>query len=128
MAKSKNHTNHNQNKKAHKNGIKIIKRHSRVPSLTGMSQKFLAMRRTNVKRNNNLNRDRKRGVESARYDVMRKTFTVAHEKITKLTAARQSAMNAKRTKFADDRKAQLQKLTASGALKIAAVENAVAFE
>lgn len=27
MAKSKNHTNHNQNKKAHRNGIKKILRH-----------------------------------------------------------------------------------------------------
>lgn len=25
MAKSKNHTNHNQNKKAHRNGIKKVK-------------------------------------------------------------------------------------------------------
>ena len=27
MAKSKNHTNHNQNKKAHRNGIKKLLRH-----------------------------------------------------------------------------------------------------
>jgi len=39
MSKSKNHTNHNQNKKAHKNGIK--KPHSyRYPSMKGVDAKF----------------------------------------------------------------------------------------
>ncbi|KZV64613.1 hypothetical protein PENSPDRAFT_757147 [Peniophora sp. CONT] len=39
MAKSKNHTNHNQNKKAHRNGIK--KPHtSRTRSLKGVDAKF----------------------------------------------------------------------------------------
>nr|AAL68360.1 RH58777p [Drosophila melanogaster] len=40
MAKSKNHTNHNQNKKAHRNGIKrpLRKRHE---STLGMDVKFL---------------------------------------------------------------------------------------
>ena len=40
MAKSKNHTNHNQNKKAHKNGIKKPKR-QRYASLEGVNPKFL---------------------------------------------------------------------------------------
>jgi large subunit ribosomal protein L29e len=40
MAKSKNHTNHNQNKKAHRNGIKKVKSH-RYPSLKGVDAKFL---------------------------------------------------------------------------------------
>ncbi|KAL1404320.1 hypothetical protein pipiens_005398 [Culex pipiens pipiens] len=40
MAKSKNHTNHNQNQKAHKNGIKKPKR-QRNESTRGMCQKFL---------------------------------------------------------------------------------------
>lgn len=35
MAKSKNHTNHNQNKKNHRNGIKKPKSH-RYPSLRGV--------------------------------------------------------------------------------------------
>jgi large subunit ribosomal protein L29e len=39
MAKSKNHTNHNQNKKAHKNGIKKPAR-QRYSSLTGMDPKY----------------------------------------------------------------------------------------
>jgi len=39
MAKSKNHTNHNQNKKAHRNGIK--RPHAnRTRSLKGVDAKF----------------------------------------------------------------------------------------
>ncbi|KAJ1965696.1 60S ribosomal protein L29 [Dipsacomyces acuminosporus] len=44
MAKSKNHTNHNQNKKAHRNGIKKPKTH-RYPSLKGVDPKFLRNQR-----------------------------------------------------------------------------------
>jgi large subunit ribosomal protein L29e len=40
MSKSKNHTNHNQNKKAHRNGIKKVKSH-RYPSTKGVCPKFL---------------------------------------------------------------------------------------
>lgn len=39
MSKSKNHTNHNQTKKAHRNGIKKPKTH-RYPSLKGTDPKF----------------------------------------------------------------------------------------
>ncbi|GMM52321.1 ribosomal 60S subunit protein L29 [Starmerella bacillaris] len=39
MSKSKNHTNHNQNKKAHKNGIKKPKSF-RYPSMRGVDAKF----------------------------------------------------------------------------------------
>ncbi|GJJ07426.1 60S ribosomal protein L29 [Clathrus columnatus] len=39
MAKSKNHTNHNQNKKAHRNGIKKPKV-QRTRSMKGMDAKF----------------------------------------------------------------------------------------
>ncbi|ORZ32206.1 ribosomal L29e protein family-domain-containing protein [Catenaria anguillulae PL171] len=39
MAKSKNHTNHNQNKKAHRNGIKKVATH-RVRSMKGVDPKF----------------------------------------------------------------------------------------
>ena len=35
MAKSKNHTNHNQNKKAHRNGIKKVKT-GRFASMKGV--------------------------------------------------------------------------------------------
>ncbi|KAI9508649.1 ribosomal L29e protein family-domain-containing protein [Russula earlei] len=40
MAKSKNHTNHNQSKKAHRNGIKKPKSAGRTRSLKGVEQKF----------------------------------------------------------------------------------------
>ncbi|CCF72895.1 large subunit ribosomal protein L29e [Babesia microti strain RI] len=44
MAKSKNHTNHNQNHKAHKNGIKKIKITKKI-STKGMCPKFLRNQR-----------------------------------------------------------------------------------
>ena len=44
MAKSKNHTNHNQNKKAHKNGIHKVKK-QRYTSLKGVDPKFLRNRK-----------------------------------------------------------------------------------
>ncbi|EEQ99813.1 60S ribosomal protein L29, putative [Perkinsus marinus ATCC 50983] len=40
MAKSKNHTNHNQNKKAHRNGIKKAPTYKKM-STRGMCPKFL---------------------------------------------------------------------------------------
>ncbi|GAB6020218.1 60S ribosomal protein L29 [Chamberlinius hualienensis] len=40
MAKSKNHTNHNQNSKAHRNGIKKPRTY-RKPSTLGVDPKFL---------------------------------------------------------------------------------------
>ena len=40
MAKSKNHTAHNQSNKAHRNGIKRPKKH-RYISTKGMDKKFL---------------------------------------------------------------------------------------
>ena len=48
MAKSKNHTNHNQNRKAHRNGIKKPKR-ERYMSLKGVDPKFLRNRRRAIK-------------------------------------------------------------------------------
>lgn len=51
MAKSKNHTNHNQNKKNHRNGIKRPKG-QRYPSLRGVDQKFLRNQRYAKKANN----------------------------------------------------------------------------
>lgn len=48
MAKSKNHTNHNQNKKAHKNGIKKPRR-QRYASLKGVDPKYLRNRRRAIK-------------------------------------------------------------------------------
>ncbi|KRZ33203.1 60S ribosomal protein L29, partial [Trichinella pseudospiralis] len=40
MAKSKNHTNHNQNHKDHRNGIKRPRR-KRCPGMKGVDPKFL---------------------------------------------------------------------------------------
>ncbi|XP_058456218.1 large ribosomal subunit protein eL29 [Malaya genurostris] len=50
MAKSKNHTNHNQNQKAHKNGISKPKR-QRKETTRGMCQKFLRNLRFSKKGN-----------------------------------------------------------------------------
>ena len=50
MAKSKNHTAHNQNKKAHKNGIKKPKR-QRYSSLKGVEPKFIRNMRRVIKGN-----------------------------------------------------------------------------
>nr|CAB3461749.1 unnamed protein product [Digitaria exilis] len=50
MAKSKNHTAHNQSYKAHKNGIKKPKRH-RQTSTKGMDPKFLRNLRYSRKNN-----------------------------------------------------------------------------
>ncbi|EAZ51211.1 ribosomal protein L29 [Cryptosporidium parvum Iowa II] len=45
MAKSKNHTNHNQvNRKAHRNGIKKAKSYRKLPTF-GMNAKFLKNQR-----------------------------------------------------------------------------------
>ncbi|KDR09435.1 60S ribosomal protein L29 [Zootermopsis nevadensis] len=50
MAKSKNHTNHNQNRKAHRNGIKKPK-HYRHESTRGVDAKFLRNQRFAKKHN-----------------------------------------------------------------------------
>nr|BAE99616.1 putative ribosomal protein L29 [Arabidopsis thaliana] len=50
MAKSKNHTAHNQSAKAHKNGIKKPRRHRHTPT-RGMDPKFLRNQRYAVKHN-----------------------------------------------------------------------------
>ncbi|CRK96436.1 CLUMA_CG009852, isoform A [Clunio marinus] len=50
MAKSKNHTNHNQNQKAHKNGIKRPAR-NRHESSIGMDAKFVRNLRFSKKGN-----------------------------------------------------------------------------
>uniref|UniRef100_A0A2N9EMV7 60S ribosomal protein L29 n=1 Tax=Fagus sylvatica TaxID=28930 RepID=A0A2N9EMV7_FAGSY len=51
MAKSKNHTAHNQSFKAHKNGIKKPRKH-RHTSTKGMDPKFLRNQRYARKHNN----------------------------------------------------------------------------
>ncbi|KAK6161022.1 hypothetical protein DH2020_004403 [Rehmannia glutinosa] len=51
MAKSKNHTAHNQSHKAHRNGIKKPKRHRNI-STKGMDPKFLRNQRYARKHNN----------------------------------------------------------------------------
>ena len=49
MAKSKNHTNHNQNRKAHRNGIAKPKR-QRYATLQGVDPKYLRNRRRAIKK------------------------------------------------------------------------------
>ncbi|PNW85749.1 hypothetical protein CHLRE_03g207050v5 [Chlamydomonas reinhardtii] len=44
MAKSKNHTGHNQNRKCHRNGIKKPQK-NKFPSRKGMDPKFLRNQR-----------------------------------------------------------------------------------
>nr|POE57429.1 60s ribosomal protein l29-1 [Quercus suber] len=51
MAKSKNHTAHNQSYKAHKNGIKKPRKHRHI-STKGMDPKFLRNQRYARKHNN----------------------------------------------------------------------------
>ncbi|KAL3634647.1 Large ribosomal subunit protein eL29z [Castilleja foliolosa] len=53
MAKSKNHTAHNQSAKAHRNGIKKPKR-NRNASTKGMDPKFLRNQRYARKHNNKI--------------------------------------------------------------------------
>jgi len=50
MSKGKNHTNHNQHKKNHRNGIKKPQSH-RYSSLSGMDPKFLKNQRFAKKHN-----------------------------------------------------------------------------
>ena len=52
MAKSKNHTAHNQTKKAHRNGIKKPSK-QKYPSLKGVDPKFLRNLRFAKKHNKN---------------------------------------------------------------------------
>ncbi|XP_047337234.1 60S ribosomal protein L29-1-like [Impatiens glandulifera] len=53
MAKSKNHTAHNQSRKAHRNGIKKPTKH-RNASTKGMDPKFLRNQRYARKHNKNV--------------------------------------------------------------------------
>ncbi|XP_023024569.1 ribosomal protein L29 [Leptinotarsa decemlineata] len=62
MAKSKNHTNHNQNRKAHRNGIKKPKRF-RHESTLGMDAKFLRNQRFSKRHNLSTKQQLKRAVE-----------------------------------------------------------------
>ncbi|PSN50486.1 60S ribosomal protein L29-2 [Blattella germanica] len=50
MAKSKNHSNHNQNRKAHRNGIKKPNKY-RHESNRGLNEKFLRNQRFSKKHN-----------------------------------------------------------------------------
>ena len=56
MAKSKNHTNHNQNKKNHRNGIKAIKKY-RYCSKKGVNQHLLKNTRRARKFDKNIKKE-----------------------------------------------------------------------
>ncbi|KAG5872567.1 hypothetical protein JTB14_033984 [Gonioctena quinquepunctata] len=62
MAKSKNHTNHNQNRKAHRNGIKKPKRFLHESTL-GMDAKFLKNQRFSKRHNLSAKQQLKRAAE-----------------------------------------------------------------
>ncbi|XP_008195394.1 large ribosomal subunit protein eL29 [Tribolium castaneum] len=62
MAKSKNHTNHNQNRKAHRNGIKKPKQF-RHESTLGMDSKFLKNQRFSKRHNLSTAKQRQRAQE-----------------------------------------------------------------
>ncbi|XP_019870881.1 60S ribosomal protein L29 [Aethina tumida] len=62
MAKSKNHTNHNQNRKDHRNGIKKPKRRLHESTL-GMDAKFLKNQRFSKRHNLNTKQQLKRAAE-----------------------------------------------------------------
>nr|XP_046239250.1 60S ribosomal protein L29 [Scatophagus argus] len=63
MAKSKNHTTHNQSRKAHRNGIKKPRSH-RYESLKGVDPKFLRNMRFAKKHN-------KKGLKAAQKAVQK---------------------------------------------------------
>ncbi|KAK3870816.1 hypothetical protein Pcinc_024008 [Petrolisthes cinctipes] len=63
MAKSKNHTNHNQNRKAHRNKIKRPKK-ERYPSMRGVDPKFL--RNLKFSRKHNLSSRKQKEVAAKR--------------------------------------------------------------
>ncbi|KAL3289112.1 hypothetical protein HHI36_003554 [Cryptolaemus montrouzieri] len=62
MAKSKNHTNHNQNRKAHRNGIKKP-RNYRHESTLGMDLKFLKNQKFSKRHNLSTKQQLKRAAE-----------------------------------------------------------------
>ncbi|VDK64549.1 unnamed protein product [Anisakis simplex] len=63
MAKSKNHTSHNQNRKDHRNGIKRPMKH-RFLSLKGVDKKFLKNLRF-AKKHNKRHQQHKKNESSA---------------------------------------------------------------
>ncbi|MPC27154.1 60S ribosomal protein L29-1-like [Portunus trituberculatus] len=63
MAKSKNHTNHNQNRKAHRNPIRRPKK-QKHPSMRGVEPKFL--RNMKFARKHNLPGPKQKMVAAAR--------------------------------------------------------------
>nr|XP_043878921.1 60S ribosomal protein L29 [Solea senegalensis]BAF98680.1 ribosomal protein L29 [Solea senegalensis] len=69
MAKSKNHTTHNQSRKAHRNGIKKPGT-NRYESLKGVDPKFLRNMRFAKKHN-------KKGLKAARKAAVQKAATQA---------------------------------------------------
>jgi len=66
MAKSKNHTAHNQNRKDHRNGIKRAKKH-RYESTRGVNQKYLRNVKNSRKHNLKPHQQLKRAVERKAY-------------------------------------------------------------
>ncbi|GAB1606630.1 60S ribosomal protein L29-1-like [Argonauta hians] len=84
MAKSKNHTNHNQNSKAHRNGIYRPKRY-RCPSMNGVDRKYLR----------NLRFARKHNVVAPKEERSKMHVQRHKEKMVKRSAAQAAAKAAK---------------------------------
>ncbi|XP_029635444.1 60S ribosomal protein L29-1 [Octopus sinensis] len=68
MAKSKNHTNHNQNSKAHRNGIYRPKRF-RCPSMKGVDRKYLRNLRFARKHNRLIPKEERREMREERHRI-----------------------------------------------------------
>ncbi|XP_069956031.1 uncharacterized protein RpL29 [Cherax quadricarinatus] len=77
MAKSKNHTNHNQNRKAHRNPIRRPKK-QKYPSLRGVDPKFL--RNMKFSRKHNLTTKKQREVAAVRAAKKAKFLAAIAEK------------------------------------------------
>merc|ERR1719221_1717673 len=88
MAKSKNHTAHNQNRKAHRNGIKKTRRPRKGQMSTrGMNQKFV--RNQKYARNGMLKGD---GDKEARKEAQKEAQKIAEERKAKAEQEREEAM------------------------------------
>merc|ERR1712093_53893 len=78
MAKSKNHTNHNQIRKAHRNGIHKAKRFKKM-STTGMDCKFLRNQR-HAKNGMSVSKEEKEEREKLQKEAQKKFEERAAEK------------------------------------------------
>eukprot|EP00397_Hematodinium_sp_SG-2012_P069960 GEMP01124316.1.p2 GENE.GEMP01124316.1~~GEMP01124316.1.p2 ORF type:complete len:105 (+),score=33.01 GEMP01124316.1:59-373(+) len=103
MAKSKNHTNHNQNKKAHRNGIKKS-RQPRKMSYVGMDAKFIRNQRFAKKGMMNESPEAKAARQEASHVAHQKLLERKKEETAKRLKDFESEKEAKMLKAAQGRK------------------------